>query len=67
MCVRNPVPEQTEKLDNVKWEPFTTKNMRYLEIGNKLQVFENLYEKRYAEWDKLFPISKFVKNYKMSG
>ncbi|KAK4874274.1 hypothetical protein RN001_013634 [Aquatica leii] len=54
-----PIPEQSENLDNVKWEPFTIKSKKYLDIGNKLVLNENLNEKRYAEWEKLFPLSKY--------
>jgi len=63
-----PTSEQPEKLDNVKWEPFTTKTKKYLDIGNKLVMNENLNEKRYAEWEKLFPLSKYQgKNKKQHG
>lgn len=62
--VRNPIPEQTDKLDNVKWEPYTAKNQKYLDIGNKLVPSEKLFEKRYAEWEKLFPLSQYTKNVK---
>ncbi|KAK5641616.1 hypothetical protein RI129_010163 [Pyrocoelia pectoralis] len=63
-----PIPEQSEKLDNVKWEPFTTKSKKYLDIGNKLILNENLNEKRYNEWEKLFPLSKYQgKNKKQHG
>lgn len=63
----NPIPETTDKLDNAKWEPFTLKSQKYLDIGNKLVVNENLYEKRYAEWDKLFPVSKYLNKNKKQG
>lgn len=59
---RNPIPEANEKLDNVKWEPFTTKSHKYLDLGNKLVLQEKLNEKRYDEWDKLFPLSQYTKN-----
>ncbi|KAF5277168.1 hypothetical protein FQR65_LT03874 [Abscondita terminalis] len=63
-----PIPEQSENLDNVKWEPFTTKSKKYLDIGNKLILNENLNEKRYSEWEKLFPLSKYQgKNKKQHG
>ncbi|KAF5306936.1 hypothetical protein FQA39_LY00166 [Lamprigera yunnana] len=63
-----PVPDQTEQLDNVKWEPFTMKAKKYLEIGNKLVLNENLNEKRYGEWEKSFPLSKYQgKNKKQHG
>ncbi|KAB0794137.1 hypothetical protein PPYR_13757 [Photinus pyralis] len=63
-----PIPEQSEKLDGVKWEPFTTKAKKYLDIGNKLILNENLNEKRYNEWEKLFPLSKYqAKSKKQHG
>ncbi|XP_019873364.2 esterase E4 [Aethina tumida] len=62
----NPIPAPTEKLDNVKWEPFTTKTQKYMDIANKLVLNEKLNEKRYAEWEKLFPLAQYGKN-KASG
>ncbi|KAJ8923071.1 hypothetical protein NQ315_001623 [Exocentrus adspersus] len=58
----NPIPAPTDKLDNVKWEPFTLKEQKYMDIGNKLVMHEKLYDKRYAEWEKLFPLSQYSKN-----
>ncbi|XP_060522228.1 esterase E4-like [Cylas formicarius] len=58
----NPIPTPNDKLDNVKWEPFTPKTQKYLDLGNKLTVQEKLYEKRYAEWEKLFPLEKYTKH-----
>ncbi|XP_066262073.1 juvenile hormone esterase-like [Euwallacea similis] len=57
----NPIPTPNDRLDNVKWEPFTTKTQKYLDIGNKLTMQEKLYEKRYNEWEKLFPLEKYAK------
>ncbi|XP_045476842.1 juvenile hormone esterase-like [Harmonia axyridis] len=56
-----PIPDNNEKLDSAKWEPFNIKSQRYLDIGNKLTVAEKLFEKRYGEWDKLFPYSFYNK------
>lgn len=56
---RNPTPETNDKLDNVKWERFDIKSEKYLDIGNKLVVNEKLNEDRYAEWEKLFPLSDY--------
>jgi len=58
---RTPIPTPNDRLDNVKWEPFTVKTQKYLDIGNKLTIQEKLYEKRYTEWDKLFPLEKYAK------
>ncbi|XP_022916348.2 juvenile hormone esterase-like [Onthophagus taurus] len=55
----NPIHEPCEKLDNVKWEKFSTKNQKFMDIGNKLAMSENLHEKRYKEWEKLYPLSKY--------
>ncbi|XP_044758909.1 uncharacterized protein LOC123316758 [Coccinella septempunctata] len=62
-----PIPETNDKLDNAKWEPFNMKTQRYLEIGNKLTVAEKLFEKRYAEWEKLFPLTSYDKLKKNMG
>jgi carboxylesterase type B len=56
----NPIPETSDKLDSAKWEPYTTKSQKYLDIGNKLVLNEKLNEKRYAEWTKLFPLSQYA-------
>lgn len=58
----NPTPTQFEALDNVKWEPFTSKDQKFLNIGNKLTIHEKLFEKRFKEWEKLFPLSIYQKN-----
>nr|AIY68330.1 putative integument esterase [Leptinotarsa decemlineata] len=58
----NPIPIAIEKLDNVRWEPFTMKEQKFMEIGNKLVMQEKMNEKRFNEWDKLFPISMYQKN-----
>ncbi|XP_023312047.1 venom carboxylesterase-6-like [Anoplophora glabripennis] len=54
----NPTPTSTDKLDSVKWEPFTLKDQKYLDIGKKLIMNEKLYEERYAEWEKLYPLNQ---------
>ncbi|XP_018565472.1 esterase E4-like [Anoplophora glabripennis] len=62
----NPIPAPSKQLDNVKWEPFTLKDQKYMDIGKKLLMQEKLYEKRYAVWEKLFPLDQYSKN-KQSG
>lgn len=62
--LRNPIPTPTEELDNVKWEPFTLKTQKYMDIGNKLVMHEKLHEQRYAEWEKLYPLNQSTKNKK---
>lgn len=64
---RNPIPETNEQLDNIKWEPYNSKTQKYLNIGNKLVVQEKLYEKRYSEWERLFPLTQYTKKGKYSG
>ncbi|EFA08586.1 juvenile hormone esterase-like [Tribolium castaneum] len=56
----NPTPETSDKLDGAKWEPYSSKNKKYLEVGNKLVLGEKLNEKRYEEWAKLFPLSQYT-------
>lgn len=56
----NPIPTPNDRLDNVKWEPYNVKTQKYLDIGNKLTMQEKLYEKRYAEWEKLYPLEKYA-------
>ncbi|CAG9773584.1 unnamed protein product [Ceutorhynchus assimilis] len=56
-----PIPTPNDRLDNVKWEPYNIKTQKYLDIGNKLTLQEKLFEKRYAEWEKLFPLEKYDK------
>lgn len=56
----NPIPEQSNQFDSVKWEPFTIENQKYMDIGNKLVLNERLFEERYAEWEKLFPLSQYT-------
>lgn len=55
----DPIPTPTDKLDNVKWETYNVKTKKYLDIGTKLTMQERLYEERYAEWEKLFPIEQY--------
>lgn len=56
---RVPIKEPCELLDNVKWDPYTQKTQSYMDIGNKLVLNEKLLEKRYEQWRKLYPMSKY--------
>ncbi|XP_056638299.1 juvenile hormone esterase-like [Diorhabda sublineata] len=58
----NPIPTPSEQLDNVKWEPFTLNDQKYMDIGNKLTMFNKLNNERYSEWEKLYPLSMYQKN-----
>lgn len=58
---RNPVPIPTDLLDNVTWEPFTLKDQKYMDIGNKLVMHEKLHQERYAVWEKLYPLNQSSK------
>lgn len=31
-----------------------------MEIGNNLVMKQNLYEERYQEWEKLFPLDEYL-------
>ncbi|XP_067005694.2 juvenile hormone esterase [Anabrus simplex] len=52
----DPTPEASPLLNNVKWEPFTEKNLKYLDIGSALDMKRGLYQDRIAVWEKLFLI-----------
>ncbi|KAF5306931.1 hypothetical protein FQA39_LY00161 [Lamprigera yunnana] len=56
----NPIPYQTNHLDNAHWTPFTRVNNKYMDIGEKLQMKENLNEERYSVWNELFPVSDYL-------
>lgn len=52
----NPIPTENEEFRNVIWEPFTTSNKKYLEIGDDLTMKTGLYAERMNKWDELFPL-----------
>ncbi|KRT84620.1 esterase, partial [Oryctes borbonicus] len=56
---RNPTPRHSSILNNVRWKPYSKKSPKYLEIGDDLEMKENLYEHRYRVWEKLFPLSNY--------
>ncbi|KAI4456238.1 carboxylesterase [Holotrichia oblita] len=57
----NPTPGQSDELlDNVRWVPYSQKLSNYLEIGNNLVMKEKLFEERYQEWEKLFPLDEYA-------
>ncbi|KAK9883518.1 hypothetical protein WA026_001694 [Henosepilachna vigintioctopunctata] len=53
-----PIPETCGRLDHAEWEPYNRRTQKYLDIGERLKEAERLYEERYAEWEKLFPLSE---------
>nr|QIK02110.1 carboxylesterase 10 [Holotrichia parallela] len=55
----NPTPGSSQLLNNVHWPPYSKNSPKYMDIGDKLVVKENLYEDRYQEWEKLFPLSDY--------
>ncbi|KAF5306933.1 hypothetical protein FQA39_LY00163 [Lamprigera yunnana] len=57
----NPTPSRTNDCDNVLWTPYTLAKNNYMDIGENLQMKRNLYEYRYSVWEKLFPISDYLK------
>ncbi|KAL3273420.1 hypothetical protein HHI36_014864 [Cryptolaemus montrouzieri] len=56
-----PIPETCGRLDYAEWDPYNTKTQKYMDIGDTLKMGEKLYEDRYAEWEKLFPLSQYNK------
>nr|QIK02109.1 carboxylesterase 9 [Holotrichia parallela] len=54
-----PIKEPCNLLDNVKWDPYTSKSQSYMDIGNKLLSHDKLLDERYEEWRKLYPLSKY--------
>ncbi|KAL3273421.1 hypothetical protein HHI36_014865 [Cryptolaemus montrouzieri] len=56
-----PIPETCGKLDYAEWEPYNNKTQKYMDIGDTLKMGEKLYEDRYVEWEKLFPLSQYEK------
>ncbi|KAK9692517.1 Carboxylesterase family [Popillia japonica] len=56
----NPTPDHSTELNNVHWVPYSQKLSNYMEIGNNLVMKQNLYEERYQEWEKLFPLDEYL-------
>jgi carboxylesterase type B len=44
---------------DVHWEPYNIHTKKYMDIGEKLVLKNNLSEERYALWRKLFPVSGY--------
>lgn len=57
---RNPTPEDSLILENVKWPAYSKTSPKYLEIGNDLLIKENFREDKYREWERLFPLSNYI-------
>ena len=55
----NPTPHVDVNLDRSQWIPFTSENNNYMDIGTTLEMKENLYQDRYAVWERLFPLSDY--------
>ncbi|KAG5861346.1 hypothetical protein JTB14_016695 [Gonioctena quinquepunctata] len=53
----NPIPQKIKLLKNVKWDRYSLKSQKYMDIGNKPTMKEKLYGKRYQLWDSLHPLS----------
>ena len=51
-----PIPKDDSLFSNVKWEKYTTKDKKYLEIGEELVTKTDLNAERMNFWDKLFPV-----------
>ncbi|KAF5277162.1 hypothetical protein FQR65_LT03868 [Abscondita terminalis] len=54
-----PIVSPSKDLDNIDWVPFTTQNNQYMDIGETLQMHENLYKDRYSVWERLFPLNAY--------
>jgi hypothetical protein len=52
--IRNPTTA-----GDVHWEPYNIHTKKYMDIGEKLVLKNNLSEERYALWRKLFPVSGY--------
>ncbi|XP_035786941.1 esterase FE4-like [Anopheles albimanus] len=44
-------------LPGLQWNPITTENDTYLEIGNHLETKQGLFTERFSFWEQLFPLS----------
>ncbi|VEN63071.1 unnamed protein product [Callosobruchus maculatus] len=56
----NPIPSNNPNFKGVKWEPYNIRKNNYLDIGKNLVEKTNLYENRYKEWEKLYPLSQYI-------
>ncbi|CAH0564912.1 unnamed protein product [Brassicogethes aeneus] len=54
----NPTPMNHHLLNHVKWEPYKRNTQKYLDLGERFELKEKLYEKRYNFWESLYPIDK---------
>ncbi|CAH1958123.1 unnamed protein product [Acanthoscelides obtectus] len=54
----NPIPADNPNFKGVHWEPYTVRKNNYLDIGHNLTEKTNLYENRYREWEKLYPLDQ---------
>ncbi|XP_045478007.1 uncharacterized protein LOC123683151 [Harmonia axyridis] len=54
-----PISEICEELDSTEWTPFDSQTGSYMDIGENLNMSTKLFEKRYSEWEKLFPLSSY--------
>lgn len=53
------VPTRAIKDTKTKWEPYNTRSQKYLVINAESELKEKLHSKRFAEWEKHFPLNKF--------
>ncbi|XP_050295651.1 esterase E4-like [Anthonomus grandis grandis] len=56
----NPTPGHSKVLRNVSWEQFNNRTEKYLDIGTKLVMREKLFDDRYSEWERLFPLEQYA-------
>ncbi|XP_060523214.1 uncharacterized protein LOC132700111 [Cylas formicarius] len=60
----NPTPPGRSPT-NVVWEPYDKTTQKYLDIGSTLEMKTQLYEDRYAIWEKLFPLMTTMESRRM--
>ncbi|XP_045476841.1 esterase FE4-like [Harmonia axyridis] len=53
------VPARALKDTKTKWEPYNSRSQKYLVINAESELKEKLHSKRFAEWEKHFPLNKF--------
>ncbi|XP_066996050.2 esterase E4 [Anabrus simplex] len=52
----NPTPVNSTLLDNIKWTPYTYRNLKYMDINSTLRMSEDVFHDRMAVWERLFPL-----------
>lgn len=50
------IPKNNELFKGVKWESMHPSTKNYLEMGEKFTIKYDMFSKRYAFWERLFPL-----------